>query len=141
MTLLGYLSPVQSCLLLINQNCYEQKVLQHICISASGNPRWQQWWIMRVAMGFSSSVLLHLLGLNSGLPSLFMTFSIFLFFLFLSNPHLEMCLLLLEREEERERHQLVASHMCPDQGLNPPPRYVPQNPTEPATFWDDAVTS
>ena len=33
-----------------------------------------------------------------------------------------------ERERNidvREKHQLGASHMCPDLGLNPKPRYVP----------------
>ena len=54
------------------------------------------------------------------------------------NPHLMICLLILEREEGgerekegernidvREKHQSVASCMRPDQGSNPQPRYVP----------------
>ena len=51
-----------------------------------------------------------------------------------------------ERETERntdvrEKHQLVASHTCPDQGLSPQPRYVPCPGIKPATFgaWFDAV--
>ena len=47
-----------------------------------------------------------------------------------------------ERERERERdgdvrekHQLVASHSLPKQGLNPQPRYVPWLGIEPAAFW------
>ena len=42
-----------------------------------------------------------------------------------------MCLLILENQErkgakrERERHQWVASHTHPDQGLSPKPTYVP----------------
>ena len=57
--------------------------------------------------------------------------SIFFFY-----PHLRTCLLILERGEERgidrernidvkEKHQLVASCMHPNQGLNPQPRHVP----------------
>ena len=47
------------------------------------------------------------------------------------------------RDRERdpwEKHQLFASHRCPDLGLNPQSRYVPQPGIEPATFWcrDDA---
>ena len=52
------------------------------------------------------------------------------------NPHLRLCLLILEREERRERerernidvrekHQSVASRMLPDQGSNLQPRYGP----------------
>ena len=49
-----------------------------------------------------------------------------------------------ERERERERarninvrqkHLLVASHMCPNQGLNPQPRYVLWLGIELPTFW------
>ena len=57
---------------------------------------------------------------------------------FLKNHHLRICLSILEREEGgwrgRERHLLVTSHMCPDQGSNLQPRYVPQPGIEPATF-------
>ena len=35
----------------------------------------------------------------------------------------------------REKHQMVASCMCPDQGSNPQPRYVLQLGIELATFW------
>ena len=50
---------------------------------------------------------------------------------FKSNPHLWICLLTLDREEgggrerhqcKREKHQLIASHTCPDQGSNLQPR-------------------
>ena len=34
----------------------------------------------------------------------------------------------------RERHQSVASHTCPDRGLNPQPRYMPWPGIEPTTF-------
>ena len=30
-----------------------------------------------------------------------------------------------ERQRDRERGRLIASHMCPDQGLNLQPRYEP----------------
>ena len=52
-------------------------------------------------------------------------------------------LLILKREEGRERerninvrmkHRLVAFGTCPDQGLNPQPRYVPRLVIEPAIF-------
>ena len=39
------------------------------------------------------------------------------------------------REREREKHQLVASCTCPNQGSNPQPRYVLWWRTEPTTFW------
>ena len=73
-----------------------------------------------------------------------------------STPHLRKCLLIfLEEEEgtgrgerreqqkgvgERERHQYekhqsVASHMCPDWGSNPKPRYVPWLEIQPSAFW------
>ena len=46
-----------------------------------------------------------------------------------------------EREKERKRninvrdkHQLVASHSCLDQGLNLQPRYVPWLEIEPTNF-------
>ena len=45
------------------------------------------------------------------------------------------------REGEREKHTCdretpsVASYMCPDQGLNPYPRYVPRLGINPAAFW------
>ena len=57
------------------------------------------------------------------------------------------CLLILEREEGEggrkggrnidvnEKHQLVASPMCPNQGLNLQLRYVPWPGIEPKTFW------
>ena len=35
----------------------------------------------------------------------------------------------------REKHQMVASCMCPDQGSNPQPRYVSRPGLEPTTFW------
>ena len=50
------------------------------------------------------------------------------------NPHQRICLLILEREEGRERiknidmrekHQSVACYMLPDWGSNTQPRYVP----------------
>ena len=60
-------------------------------------------------------------------------------FFFFLNPHPKVSLLVLEREREmerergrekninvREKHQLAASHKCPNWGLNPQPRYVPQ---------------
>ena len=56
------------------------------------------------------------------------------------NPHLRLCLLILGREEGREKernidvrekHQLVASHVFPGQGWNPQPFGV----------WDDAPTN
>ena len=68
---------------------------------------------------------------------------IYLFIIFL-NPHLRIYLLILEREEVRGREtlmwernidRLVASHACPDWGLNLQPRYVPWLGIEPATFW------
>ena len=45
----------------------------------------------------------------------------------------------MEKERERninvrEKYCLVASHMCPDQELNPKPRHVPQPRIELATF-------
>ena len=40
-----------------------------------------------------------------------------------------------EGGRERENHRLVAFHRHPDQGSNPPPRYVPWPGIEPATFW------
>ena len=54
------------------------------------------------------------------------------------SPHLRICLLMREREKERniyvrEKHWLVSSHMCPNQGLNPP-RYVPWPGIEPVTW-------
>ena len=44
------------------------------------------------------------------------------------------------REKERsidvwEKHQSVASHTCPNQELNPQPRYVPLLGIKPITFW------
>ena len=39
------------------------------------------------------------------------------------------------REREREKHQLVASYMHSDQGLNPQPRNVPWPVAKPTTFW------
>ena len=47
-----------------------------------------------------------------------------------------------ERERERKKHGSRASHMWPDWGLNPQPKYVPwfyweQNP-QPFGVWDDA---
>ena len=64
------------------------------------------------------------------------------------NPHLRICLLILEREEgrEREKHQSVASHsawtrnqtynlgMCPDQESNPHTFGVWDTPTNWATW-------
>lgn len=49
-------------------------------------------------------------------------------------------------EEERERHGLVASRMCPDQGQggNPKLRYVPlpgNRIRDPSGEWADAVTT
>ena len=65
-----------------------------------------------------------------------------LVYLFFFNPHLRIHLLVLERGRERERnidvkekHQLIASHMCPDWGLNLQPRYVPWPRNKPMTFW------
>ena len=55
-------------------------------------------------------------------------FSLFFFF----NPHPRICLLILEREEGRDRdtdmrekHRLVASGSHPNRGSNPQLRYVP----------------
>ena len=47
-------------------------------------------------------------------------------------PHLRICLLIWERE--REKHRLVASHMCPKQGSNPKPRIIPWPENNPETF-------
>ena len=62
-------------------------------------------------------------------------------FVFFLNPNLRTYLAILERGEGRkrnitvrEKHLLLASPMCPDQGLNPQPRHVPRADTEPATF-------
>ena len=57
-----------------------------------------------------------------------------------------MCLLILEREEGgerererninvREKHRSVASHVHPNQGSTPQPRFVPWLEIEPSTFW------
>ena len=35
----------------------------------------------------------------------------------------------------REKHQLVASHMHPNRGSNPQPRYMPWPGIKPAAFW------
>ena len=76
--------------------------------------------------------------------------------------HLRTCLLILQRGEwreketerninVREKHQLVATHTCPNQGLNPQPRHVPAwdpnpqlfglqddvQPTEPHQLWPE----
>ena len=65
------------------------------------------------------------------------------------NPHLRMCLLILEREGGKEtgggrekekyrceKHLLGASCMCPERGSNLRPRYVPWPGIEPSsTFW------
>ena len=40
-----------------------------------------------------------------------------------------------EGEIEREKHQSVASCMCPDWGLNAQPRHVPQLRMEPSLCW------
>ena len=40
-----------------------------------------------------------------------------------------------ERKEEREKHQLIASPMHPNQGSNPQPRYVPRSGIKPTAFW------
>ena len=56
----------------------------------------------------------------------------------------KICLLILEREERRERernidvrekHGLVASQKCPDWGSNLHPTYVPWLRIKPQTFW------
>ena len=68
--------------------------------------------------------------------------SMYLFF-FLTQGHIFIVLLEkegeVEREKERnidgkEKHQLVASLMCPDWGLNPQPRHVPWPGLKPMTF-------
>ena len=41
------------------------------------------------------------------------------------NPYLRICLLILEGEEGREKHQSVASHSHPNQGSNWQSRFVP----------------
>ena len=77
-----------------------------------------------------------------------------LLFLFFFNPHMRTSLLILERgkgrERERERnsnvrekHRLVAFHICPDLGPDPQPRYVPWLKLNPRPFslWDDAPTN
>ena len=53
-------------------------------------------------------------------------------FVYLFNPHLSTCLLILERGEERERninvrekHGSIASHRRPNRESNPKPRKVP----------------
>ena len=60
------------------------------------------------------------------------------------NPHLRICLLILERgkgreggreRNAREKHWSVASCMCSDQGSNLKPRFMPWPGIEPATFW------
>ena len=61
---------------------------------------------------------------------------------------LEICIFILGMEEERERererkrntnvrekHEWVASYMCPNWQLNPQPRYVPEPGIELPTFW------
>ena len=75
---------------------------------------------------------------------------VLLFFKILTQGHLFIAFREREREEGRERnidvrekHQLVASHIYNDQGLNLQPRYVPQLGTEPATswLWEEAPTN
>ena len=58
-------------------------------------------------------------------------------FVFFLNLHQRICLLIWEREREieREKHQMVASHMHPDWGSNPQPRYVPWPGMKPASCW------
>ena len=61
------------------------------------------------------------------------------------NFHLGICLLIWERERERnrnihmrEKHWPVSSHTCPNQGWNPQPRYVTWSGIELielANFW------
>ena len=69
------------------------------------------------------------------------------FFFFFLNPHSRTCSLILERVEgvvgrERcEKHWLVASHMHPNRGPNPQPRYVPWQGIEPFGLWDGAPTN
>ena len=56
---------------------------------------------------------------------------------FPSSPE-DMFIDLREREGNinvREKYQLVASHMCPDQGSNPQPRYMPDQGLNPRPFW------
>lgn len=59
-----------------------------------------------------------------------------LLFLLVLYPHLKKCFLILDEEERREnegerniyareKHQVVASFMCPECSLNPQPRCVP----------------
>ena len=62
--------------------------------------------------------------------------NIYFFFFY---PYQRTC---LEKEKGRERetlmwekHQLVVSHTCPNQGMNPQPRYVPWLGFEPVTLW------
>ena len=67
-------------------------------------------------------------GLGPTLDSSVFSFSFFF------NPHPKICLLIWQRETEwerekninvREKHWSAASHMGPDRGSNPQPRYVP----------------
>ena len=43
--------------------------------------------------------------------------------------------MLIEKEEGRETHRSIASHMCPHQEWNPQPRYVPWLGINPKPFW------
>ena len=58
----------------------------------------------------------------------------FLFCIFTKNLY-PMILISLERDRQTDRHWLVASRMCLDQGLKLRPSYVSWPRTEPATFW------
>ena len=80
----------------------------------------------------------------------FILFGYFILFLILTQGHFFITFREKKRAEgrerntaDREKHWLVASHMCPDRGLNPQPRYVPRLGIEPASFqlWDDAPTN
>ena len=61
-------------------------------------------------------------------------FVFFIYFLFFFNPHPRTCILILERRggieregekhDVRQKHQLVASCLSPDQGPNPRLRHV-----------------